>query len=475
MEFTKVTSNIPNAKIFFLVVNAPRLNCRAGLLEFFTVAERKGIPQVPDNLIGEDFIKITGKQQELNHFKDYFTVFLSKDLEVKKIHFSKYLTPAQDRIVYGVYCPPTNGEVILMKLQDNGLEPAYRYSDRFELVNGMIQNYTGEPIITDVGKFVLNQFALVNSVGDLIPYINRRIDPSETDSKIAKLILTKKIGRKEYNRYMANTYGFGEDGSITVPCWSERSIGTDPRIAQRKKELFAQLKSDIVESDKIAKIEAELVAMDKAWLKGDVSEGYWGAVGGKGYSEERKKNYISWGMTRDFATAMGFVFVEESLEQGWNQRNVQIAANDVRKGSYERSKGTAKGGAETKMIMRVFQGIQIAETDCGTKQGLHVLLTESNYKQYADRYLMNGEVTTVDFLKQNIGKEIVIRSPMFCKSKGVNYCFKCCGKVIEDTGVTNIGLNCLAIGSQFLLISMKALHVGSVKVLPLNGINRFLR
>lgn len=478
MEFTKVSSDIPDPRIFLLVVNRARLNCRPGILQFLTACDRFTIPGVPDTLIGEDYIQVTGKAQELAYLKgdDYMTVFLTKNLnpDDKLGNLGKVrLMPTEDKIVYGVYFA-SDTQVILMKLQPNGLQPPLRYEYRFELVNGMIDNYQGDPVVTDVGKYVINQFVFVNPLGDVIPYQNKKITAGDADNLVAKAIIDGKAGRREYNKYIANGYWFGADGSITVPCWSEKSIGTDPRIAKRKKELLATLK-DEHDYDRIAEIEAELIQMDKDWLKGDSSEAYWKAVGAKAFNEERKKNYIAWGMTKDFGAATDYVFVPESLEQGWNQNTVWIAANDIRKASYGRSMETANGGYQTKLIMRIFQGLKITEEDCRSKQGLHVLLTESNYKDYNQRYLISGELTTLDFLKAHIGETICIRSPMFCKTEGVNYCYKCCGEIFRRLQLENVGLTTLSVGSQFLSIAMATLHQGSVKVVQLHNFSRFLR
>ena len=65
---------------------------------------------------------------------------------------------------------------------------------------------------------------------------------------------------------MANGYWFGEDGSLTKQAWSERSLITDPAIAKRKAELLKQYQDHLKDPLILAKIEKELIDMDKAWL-----------------------------------------------------------------------------------------------------------------------------------------------------------------------------------------------------------------
>lgn len=480
MEFSKYSaSGIKlDPHVFFLVENASRLKERLCLLHFFAACDRPTIIGVPPELVGDQYIRITGKPQELAYLSDMYTVYLNKESILKKKYTSNYRTlyrAEKDSIIYGVWRHPNDNTVaVLIKLQENGLQPIYRVQDRFMLEKGMIVSYTdSKPALTDVGKFVLNQVVLANSVGDKIPYINGRVDPSVTDDMIAKLIVQKKIGRKEYNAYINAGFWLGEEGSLFVPCWSEKSMGTDPKILKKKNELLAALKGDY-DPTRIVEIEQELIAMDKEYLKDDASMAYWKAIGNKAFNEERKKSWIMFGLTPSFGETGKYMFVENSLQEGWNKENVTEAANDIRRGSYGRGKETAKGGEQTKYILRIFQNVSIAEDDCGTKKGLPVLLTESNYKQYDQRFLMNGKVTDIPFLKANIGKVITIRSPMYCKTKGFDYCAKCCGEILREIGMEAAGMQALDLTGTFTAIAMASIHKSGVTIAEVDDVSPFI-
>lgn len=466
-----------NPHIFFLMENSYRLNTKQALLHFFTVCDRPTILGVPVGLIGQQYIRITGKKQELDYLDDFITVSLNKEMVTKDKYSKNWRTlysPDKDSLVYGVWRHKNDETIaVLIKLQENGLLPIYKTQDQFMLEKGMIESYNGPPIKTDVGKFLLNRVVLANAVGDKIPYMNKKIGCGDTDDAIADLIMKKKIGRKEYNAYIDAAYWLCSEGSIFVPTWSVKSIGTDPRIKKKKEELLAAL-GDNPNPTRIAEIEKELVEMDKEYLKGDPSEVFWGAVGNSAYTEERKKSWIMFGLTPSFGETGKYEFVAESLEEGWSSNTVAACANDIRRGSYGRGKETAKGGEQTKYVLRIFQNVKVAEDDCGTKKGLPVLITEANYKQYVDRYLMDGKLTTADWLKSQIGKQIVIRSPMYCQTKGFNYCAKCCGEIIRTLGLDAAGMQALDLTGNFTTIAMKSIHKSGITVVEIKDVNQYI-
>jgi hypothetical protein len=230
-------------------------------------------------------------------------------------------------------------------------------------------------MLTDVGKFFINYLLFVDPFNDKIPYINGLISAATADKEVQKLVVNNKITRADYNKYINNAFWFGEDGSICVQTLSERALGTDPAIAKRKQELLDKYKDKLNDPIIMSKIEDELIAMDKAYIKGDVSEPFFQAVGGKAYKEQRKKMYIMVGLMSDFSKDTSkMVTVKSNMDGGYQIEDLPAVANEIRRGSYERGKSTAAGGAESKFIVRAFQDLRITKEDCGTKRGYTFVL-----------------------------------------------------------------------------------------------------
>ena len=86
----------------------------------------------------------------------------------------------------------------------------------------------------------------------------------------------------------------------------------------------------------------------------------------------------------------------------------------------------------------------ISSVECNTKRGLKRVITDSNVSKLLNRYIaMNGKwtlVSSVDEAKKLIGKEVTIRSSMYCTSPKNTVCYKCMNEVYKEspTGVTNI-------------------------------------
>ena len=164
-----------------------------------------------------------------------------------------------------------------------------------------------------------------------------------------------------------------------------------------------------------------------------------------------------YGLCAGCVASDGFEFNRDSLESGWRPNTLNIAMNEIRKGSYNRGVETARGGAESKFVLRTFQETKIVEDDCGDKVGMNVKITDTNWKEYIDRYDTANNVLTEDFLKKNIGNVIAIRSPMSCKCKD-GFCFKCCGVLYEKTNKTAIGVQGLEVTETYTSIAMASMH-----------------
>ena len=468
--------DITSPKFFYLVASIKQAASREALLDWFTSRQRPVITDLPEDLYKAQMVVVQGSKSEIDVFKQHLAVYLPNVKLDKSIEPFTLVDPSDDVAAYGVYAPDPNANlVVLIRLTNSGLEIPFRVYDQFKLGPGMIDNYKDKKVVvTDVGKFVTNQIILVFPFGDKIPYMNSKMDTAVIDNKVAEMILNKEIGRKEFNKYMDYGYWYLNDGSLFASSWSEKYLSTDPNMEKKKKELFDKYRDKLDDPIVVSQIEQELIAIDKAWLKGDVAEPYTMANGKKVFNEQRKKMFITFGLMPAFDKVSGkYEMVETSLASGVNAKDVPILANEIRRGAYSRGRETAKGGEQTKFILRIFQNVQIQEDDCGTKQGIKVFIDDTTKKLYVGRYLVDGTPLTPENMEKYMGKYVTIRSPMYCKSKP-GYCYKCCGELFKKLDMKAVGLRAISITEQFTSTAMSSMHSSSLNTVNIERLEDFL-
>ena len=129
--------------------------------------------------------------------------------------------------------------------------------------------------------------------------------------------------------------------------------------------------------------------------------------------------------------------------------------------------GTQDSGYLTKQYYAAYQSIQCDKegTDCGSKMGLNVELTNSNINNYSYQYVIKKndgyELLEPDTFNKYIGKKVTLRSPMFCK--GDKLCSICSGKRFHIMNIENAGLTTGRVTNTMLNASMKNFHNAKVQ------------
>lgn len=462
------------SKFVYFIRAISKCTERVSLLDWFSARERL-VLNIPSN-IQSNYVTVTGDKSNIRVLLERRVVFVpkSKTSEDDNLDFTT-ATPSEDYCCYGLLSiDETN--ILAIRVSDNGVKPPFRMWEQFQIRSGDIVNFTDKETKTDVGKFFLNQLLWVDPFGAKVPYMNKRFNPSACDAIVAKMILNKQITRSEYNTYVNNGYWYCEDSTLCMTTWSEKSMVTDPRIGPLKWKKFEELKQQgKLDPTSVSKLESELISMDKDWLKDDPSEAFYIASGSDAFAEQRKKIYITFGAGQDFdKDNTKTVCAPESLADGWRIKNIDIAANDIRRGSYGRGKETAKGGEATKFVLRIFQEVAINTDDCHTNQGISVFMDDTQIKRFDNRWTTDGILINADNKNLLLGKTVMIRSPMFCKAQG-GFCDKCCGELFKSLDIKQIGLQALSTVSAFTSVAMKAMHSSSLHTTNLKNFSRFLR
>lgn len=331
-----------------------------------------------------------------------------------------------------------------------------RLADELTLESGDFANVKSKTVST-YGRALANAMVIVHAFGDKVPYMNEMWNIKQINNMIARMLKDDVITVAELKLYYRQSYFISSLTQLCVPSASAKSVTTDPNIAVRKKELLELHKHELTDPAVVSKIEQELIAMDRAFIKGDISEGFYKAD--KSFNVTRKRSHLMHGGETSFSDETKIDVVPTSLQEGWDPENLPTLINSLRDGSFSRGAQTALGGEAVKAISRVFQNSFISEDDCGDKVGVPFVLDADNYNMFVGRYIVEDNKTplTEAMLKGYIGKVVVLRSPMSCKVPFTDYCKICMGDEISDNEKA-LSLLAVNVGSAFLSLFLAAFH-----------------
>ena len=363
-------------------------------------------------------------------------------------------------------------------LRDDPSQPILNLVEVCTIKAGDIANYTDtKPLETTIGRVMVNYMLFAEPFGAILPYLNKPLKGGEIEAALADALVEKRITVEAFYRYCRNLNYFAHSPEFVAPNLTPKALVTDPNVPKRKAELIAKLKDRLEAGDvtAMAEIEKELVQMDKDWLKDDPSMRF--MLKGKYFTNVRKKLLLVHGAVGNFGDESQFSFVPNSLEEGWTQEAFPVISNEIRRGSYARARETAKGGEESKFLLRVFQNTRIIAEDCKTKRGLPVPVGKHNVEEYMYRnfFADDGSIDTVteDNLGKLVGKTVSFRSPMYCTAKG-GFCYVCMGKLMQNLDQKVMATAVNAVGSSFLASALAVTHNSGVSVTELKDINEYI-
>jgi hypothetical protein len=354
--------------------------------------------------------------------------------------------------------------------------PIANLKDTFELTRDICLN-TESSVVTTYGRALFNLIILVENFGNKIPYINNRTSiPYIEDIIAGRLEDTPKPGEpRDHSKIYVDEYiNFGNSliyiSGLTQLCvWAEtpKLMVAPPGIKEYKQGLLDEHKDQLNDPAIIAQIEQKLVEFDAEYLKNDPGGKYF-ADNKKMRAVVRKKLFLMYGMETDGAGGDPII---NSLSEGWDINNFPQMNDALRLGSYSRGFETQLGGELFKWLLRASSSIQIQPTDCGTKLGFHTPIDTSNFKNYIGLYYFEGEesvrIVNEDQAKSLIGRDLYIRSPMYCKQKGTDYCKYCVGERLA-LNPTAISSSIADFGSVILVQSLANFHGKALATTPFN-------
>lgn len=337
---------------------------------------------------------------------------------------------------------------------------------------------------TTIGNALTNAIILFYPFDKRIPYFNGgkngeigKIDPGAITKMVTAFVLDDKeaegkdpysfISIKQLQTWMQAVGWMAGLSTIVTAGYTEKSVRIAPEVLKRRDELYEEFKDQLGDAAIQARIEDELIKLDKESLKDDPSFDFY-YKHDKHWANSRKKQLITTGLISSISGDP--VFIKEPLGAGINAENIPAYADSIRHASYSRGHLTALGGELVKYIFRVTQNIKITEKDCKTSYGISDVILPGFDSMYIGRYLVTPEgpvEITTDNIGSLKGKTIILRSPAYCKTADGNFCEMCMGK---DLSRTPKAIHTAAVepGSVMMNASMKAMHGKASKTIRFN-------
>ncbi len=315
---------------------------------------------------------------------------------------------------------------------------------------------------TTYGILLMNCILLEYPYGDKADYINGVMDDKVLNTLGEKLLKRDDVTVAQHFMFENAISAITNFTQIAVPSASKKAITVNPLVAKRKAELLLQYKDKLNDPATITIIQDELVKLDKEYLKGDPSLGFF--IKKKSWNMTRLRTYSMYGAEPDFSDESKISVMTASLSEGWQAKDMVLIANATRGGSYARGASTALGGAEVKITSRIFNTFTIDDNNCNTTKGVECYINKNNYTSFIGRTKLNGsKPLTKDDLSALIGKMIYLYSPAYCSTPSTVICRRCIGENVYNSGV-GIGALATTTTSTFLAVFMALVHTTSLSV-----------
>lgn len=366
------------------------------------------------------------------------------------------------------YVDPDKGNELTVLAGSVGGAPPFSPKSQLQLTAGEVPNLE-EDITTNYGRLLANYTVLIYPFGKKIPYINKRFTTGDVEDLIVKRLQDipaegqerddKWIYIDEYLKFTDAAFYTVAFTQLCVPAGTPKTMTAAPGIEDLKAKLLEENKERLHDPTVIAKISQELVAYDRAYLKGDPGENF--LISGKSFNVVRSKLFNMHGAETGFDAGVDVTLIPNSLSQGWDISKFPAMLTASRKGSFNRGQETMRGGEAVKWLLRASSNLTVTKDDCGTEFGIDFSPTESNFTWLTGFSLVTQGgaklVETDEDAKSYLGKRVRVRSPMFCKLDKTDFCKTCVGARLA-LNPTALSSAVSEMGSTMMLIFMSAMH-----------------
>ena len=349
-------------------------------------------------------------------------------------------------------------------------KPRFNTFDKFILKKDTWFN--DSDVETTVGRYLANITMFPQPFLEKYGYQNETFKKGyleKIEALMGNMVLNDEMSVEDYYSYintgewlgMSQTYYLSPtmDYDINIPI---------PEVIQLRDELFEKYKDGIRRGDSnvASKIEKEVLALAEKKIKekGNAAYDFFASGVGKFGNNYKKTSIMAGAIENPYTKKLDIL--KSNYIDGIDIKEFPKFTNLTIIGGYSRGVETMTSGYETKKINNAMQTLVLddKDTDCGTKQYNRVTITKDTSVLFIDRYIIDGGrlvLLSSDNINKYIDKEVLLRSPMFCK--GDRICNKCAGELFYKLGVKNAGLLTSTLSGTLMNLSMKKFHDATVK------------
>ncbi len=414
------------------------------------------------------------KFEYLKEYADRYSLYKKQAwvLSLFALTMPQDLPPFPGKIIYELGYPKFyDNELLKFVSFDDGVKntPLFKLQEEITIEDPISKNI----INTTIGIYLANLICIVLPFKGKIPYINGVMDVNAIKDIIApRLRDNPKPGEieskefiyvYEYKLFIKSLNYMGGLTQISVVAYTEKTLLPAPGIQKYKKELLAANKDNLDDPIVISDIEKKLNEYDQEFLKGDPLMRFRTMV--------RKRLFQMYGAEKGIGDTTKRKLSTNSLDEGWELSSLPDYVNASRAGSFNRGSETQLGGELVKWLLRASSNISVDMDDCGTALGYRRFIGERDYGEIVGLNIISGNnilaIASDEDAKKYIGKTVTVRSPLYCKNPGINYCKKCLGErlTLNERGIS---IAVADLGSTIMLSFMGAMHGKDLQVAKLD-------
>lgn len=354
-------------------------------------------------------------------------------------------------------------------------EPLIAFTDRIKVTPQDFPFIGDHPLEVSSTRLLLNMLVIHAPFQGKLKFIDKEFTPDTVEKIIAPILQStpapgeprdpKAIYVEDYERFTEAVTMVETMGHIFAYSVTPAGLLPAPGRKEFKQQLLKKYEGKLTDPLSMSHFEKELQDFDTEYLKkNDPSFGLY--MGKKPQAARLRRFMTQGGESNMFIDQLDVTPLVPSLDEGISLDPVSFTAigNNIRIGSYSRAEETINGGVAYKTIATALDSGKISDTDCGSKIGIEVLLTEDNVDGYLRRYfILQGKPALIETREQAqpyFNKVVTIRDPAYCLDTA-GACHICAGK---DLSVFKVGqvIPGAEISSGVMNDALKKMHVSGI-------------
>lgn len=344
----------------------------------------------------------------------------------------------------------------------------------------------GQNIITTFGRLLTNKICFGFLWEDkTFPYYNETFSKSlieESSELLSQMCIEGKTDVETFTKILDYTADFSFryasvfDAGLSFDCM----FPDDDFYEEKDKVYTDKAKEEISKTgdlEKLEKMEKELIDYSKNKFKNDIQNEVMVSGSKASYGNEFREMNITVGAIPSLGDGkVNFVF--NSLAEGFDVKDIPSTANLSTFGATERAVQTALGGTMYKRLVKALNSVMGVRGDCGSTH--YDTMNTNKPSELYGKYVLDGKELvhiTLDNVKKYLGRDIKVRSPLYCQMKGDRFCSTCLGtKPFDILGkdVIPLGAYGSVVGTTIMNKLMKQTHESKVQFFTINDLNDFV-